>query len=661
MSFFRINNIGILIDPSGGLFQTALQPAPSSYITLQGRRIYDADGVLTVPRGPEMVVSSAAAINDIDTIADMGANGVRLLLTLNATNGTTPELFRQVLDRVVARGMVAWVSLYMWDDGSGFVIGAPFGGGTFFNLTAPPGTGVCDASTPGPCYLSMWDRAWLKSMMDDYRSHVIIDASQEFIDPSDPETPAGRAAWRDSAIQHVQFFRAAGYQNPLAIMSNYEGRDLYAIVEHAAAIMAADTVLVGGQPQIIFGWQAYWSPTWAPEFYPNYQGALFLGAGQSLTAVQALNTILPTLGYPIQVGFDNYEGDTAGDYGIQMVAAADQQIPWLWWAWAGTGVEGPLAFAQGGASGLQALRDYVEDSPDGFAGARTLAGGSGGGAGTPTGGKTVDTFAYLNSLHNHDAGAGDLNTSTANWLARLAGAAPNGGNVYTCGWQFGFANAWTTPPNAQGQEVVTSPHMSGTSWTGGDQIEVVEMVPDNFDGWTVDPNATNNLGFAYETRLLQIIDAWESNAPNANRVYAVYAGWLDMGPYGDPATISAGQITAYINFALGTYQTWLELLVSRLQAARPGLTIRLHNVSRALMLTWRDTVVSTIPASALFEDDAPHGYSTWYFLAAVADYIELFNEKPPAGFVFDGGWGVHATVQSNYQAIVDFVWTSLKP
>lgn len=660
MSLFRIGNRVIAFTEGGPMTWLIGSPPPTTtnYVTLQGRDIYTAAGQRVVPRGPEMVVSSLAAVNDIDTIADLGANGIRLLLTLNATNGTTPELFRQVLDRVVARGMIAWVSLYVWDDSSNFTIGSSFGGGNFFNLIAPPGTGVCDPATPGACYLSVWDRQWLKDMMYDYRGNVIIDASQEFIDPSNPETSAGRLAWRNSAINHVEFFRAAGYQNPLEIMSNYEGRDLYAIVEHASSILAADTRIVAGQPQIIFGWQAYWSPVWAPDFYPTYQGSLFLGEGQQLTAVQALNTILPTLSYPIQVGFDNYEGDTANDYAIQMEAAADQQIPWLWWAWAGDGVEGPLAFAQGGSTGLQTLRDYVENSPNGFAGARTFSGGS---SGNPVGAKIVDTYAYLNSLHNHDAGLGNLNTSTANWVARMATVAPNGGNTYTCGWMFGFANAWTTPPASQGQEVATSPHIVGGTWTGCNLVEVVEFVPDNFDGPTFDPSSTNNLGFAYTQRLLEIIDAWETNAPNANRSYVIYAGWPAMDAYGDPATLTPTQAANYQAYALGAYQTWLQTLLSQLQAALPSLNIRLNNVSRAVITTWRDTAVSTIPATALFEDNAPHGTATWYFLAGIAEYMELFNEKPPSNFVINPAWGVHQTVVDNYQTIVNFMWTVLNP
>jgi hypothetical protein len=278
----------------------------------------------------------------------------------------------------------------------------------------------------------------------------------------------------------------------------------------------------------------------------------------------------------------------------------------------------------------------------------------------PTGGKRRDVFAYANSLHDHDAGAGNANTSTGNWIARMARAAPNGGNIYTLGRQFGFANAWTTPPSAGGQEEVTS-LMSGTSWTNGNQIEIVEMVPDNFESVTTDPSSPNRFGFAYTTRLLQIIDAWELNAPNSDRVYAIYAGWPDMGPYGDPASLTATQRSNYIAFALGPYQTWMELLVSQLRAARPALNIRLHNVNRATILAWRDTVVNTIPTGTLFEDDAPHGRSTAYFLAAVADYIEIYGEKPPAGFVFDPAWSVNSVVTSNYQAIVDNIYRTLRP
>jgi hypothetical protein len=287
--------------------------------------------------------------------------------------------------------------------------------------------------------------------------------------------------------------------------------------------------------------------------------------------------------------------------------------------------------------------------------------------GTPTGGKTRDVYAFLNSLHNHDAGAGDANTSTGNWVRRLADQAPNGGNTYTLGWQFGFAapGGWTTLPRSGQQEVAPNVYINDAgnpAWTGATNIEVVELVPDNFFGPLVPPNQPNVEGWTYTTRFLFHIDNWEANAPNPNRVYAIHGGWpLLSGNYGSVAGQTPTQRAAYIAHALGTYQAWLDSLTSLLQAARPGLNIVQYGINRASMLAWRDTVVNTIPIATLFEDNAPHGRSTMYFLNAVANYIELFNEKPPANFVFQPSWNVSSVVTSNYQAIVDYIWSVLRP
>lgn len=292
----------------------------------------------------------------------------------------------------------------------------------------------------------------------------------------------------------------------------------------------------------------------------------------------------------------------------------------------------------------------------------------GGGDGTPVGGKTLDVFAHYNSLHNHAAGAATPSTNVGNWVKRFSDQAPNGGNVYTCGAQFGFFPDWTLPPRSTaGQSETTTPYVDQyvASWTNAQQVEVIEFVPDNFDGVGFDPAAVTNMGAAYQTVLLSLIDQWEANAVNANRRYIIYAGWNQLNGFGgsgdDPTTVPPSGFTDWVTFGLGTYQTWMELLVSRLQGLRQALDIRLHNISKAVLTTFRDTTVSTIPVTSLFEDLAPHGRPTWYFLAAVAEYIELFDEKPPVGFVFDPGWGVHATVTSNYQSIVDFIWGVLRP
>lgn len=637
---------------------------PTGQITFAGRAIYNAAGTRIVPRGPELTFP-ASGIADLDAIAATGANAIRVLITTDAINGVTPESLGAFLDRLAFHDMIAWVSFYTWNEASNFAIGAPLGGGNFFSQTAPDGYGVCSTDSHGPCYLSMWDRQWIKDLMATHRSRVIIDAMQEYIAPQgvDPASEAAGVAWRDAAISSVQFFRSRGYTHPLAVMAGRQGRDLARIVQHAADILAADTVQTGGQSQIIFGWQAYWSSVGSPAYYPGWQGSLILGAGQSLTAPQAIDTVLPTLPYPVQAGFDNYPDDTASDWQIQIEAAARQDNAWLWWDWRNGELDCPLDGAT--------CQTYVLTSTDGFAGARTaLSGGGGGGdTGTPVGGQAVDAFYYLNSLHNFADPAGDQNASTrvGNWMDRLATQAPNGGSTYSIGAQFGFFPQWSTPPRAfvKVEETGSPIDEYNASWTNADQIEVVGFVPDNFDGVAFDPSATTNMGAAYVPTLLTLIDAWQANAPNASRRYVVYAGWPQLNGYGgtndDPTTVNPAGYASWISWGLGTYQTWLETMVAQLQAARPALDIRLHNVNKALLLTLRDTVVSTIPVGSLFQDLSPHGRETWYCLAGIAEYIETYGEKPPAGFTFNPAWNVHATVTANYQAIVDHMWGVLRP
>ena len=323
-------------------------------------------------------------------------------------------------------------------------------------------------------------------------------------------------------------------------------------------------------------------------------------------------------------------------------------------------------------SRYQAAVDYNNDELE-----------TGGDTGAPVGGKTAHAYLYLNSLYNHANPGSGQNASTriGNWIKRMAEAAvtaPNGKNTFTVNAQFGFFNAWTNPPAGTAMfEEVSSPYILPwtSTWSGASNITRVGFVPDNFDGQYFDPAVNTNMGAAYQTRLLSFIDAWETNAPNPNREYYVFSGWPAMNIYGgsgdNPSTVPAGPPSGYagwLSYGLGAYQAWMELLVSRLRAARPGLNIRLHHTSRASLLAFRDTAVNGVARNTLFEDLAPHGRGSMYLIAAIAEYIELFDEKPPSnlfvsggGWSGDPGWPVDAAIKSNYQAIVDYIWGVLRP
>jgi len=330
----------------------------SSTIQLIGNRILDTSGKQIVARGPEMVAASTDLTSGIDTAAAMGANAARLLLTVDAANGMTPATFDTIVGRAVSHDMLVWISLYTWDAANNNVVSSALGGGNFYSLPAPAGTGTCSKTTPSPCYLAVWSRQWLKDLIAKYKGHVIVDAMQEYIGVADASSEAGRTEWATAAQTNIKWFRSAGYVQPLEVMSNFQGRDLFAVVEQGASIRGADTLVIGGYPQTMFGWQAYWADSW----YKSWQGGLLLGGTSTITGAQAVHQFAVTQQFPIEVGFDNYPGDTSTEYKAQIDQAAIDNASWLWWSWTGSNtVECP----NDGAT----CQSYVTTAQAGFAGA----------------------------------------------------------------------------------------------------------------------------------------------------------------------------------------------------------------------------------------------------------------------------------------------------
>lgn len=291
--------------------------------------------------------------------------------------------------------------------------------------------------------------------------------------------------------------------------------------------------------------------------------------------------------------------------------------------------------------------------------------------GTPVGGQTANMFFFLNSLYNHVVGTGTANTYVSNWLGRLSAQAPTP-NTLTFSQRFGFAEEWPSVPQINGNttvmEVPQGPISYTSTWVGANTIEVVGFVTDNFFGMSVAPDQPNTGGWNYITELLRIIDGWEANAPNPNRTYRLYSSWsalrndagnvVPAGALGEGVVNEPGKLAWYARNET-VYEPWNALIVSMLQAARPTLDIRLHEVGKALRVVHRDiAAIHGMNMTDLFFDGS-HGKPSWYLMAGIAEYICQFGEKPPAGLVFDPAWGVHATVEANYQVIVDNMWTTL--
>lgn len=63
-----------------------------------------------------------------------------------------------------------------------------------------------------------------------------------------------------------------------------------------------------------------------------------------------------------------------------------------------------------------------------------------------------------------------------------------------------------------------------------------------------------------------------------------------------------------------------------------------------------------IPIDSLYEDDAPHGRPSIYFLAALTTYMAMTEELAPS---YSAPSIIHPVITSNYQSVVNFIWDEL--
>jgi hypothetical protein len=174
----------------------------------------------------------------------------------------------------------------------------------------------------------------------------------------------------------VRTIREFGYTMPVTVMGNQYGRDLPSIVARGPSIFASD-------PQIIFGWQAYWGNS---GWYQSWYG-MTLAEGIQQSATQP---------FPVQVGLTSLAdpGDPL-DYQAALTEAHRAGVGWLWWNWSqppwASGRSDPPERPENGGEGVcvSAATTHHGEGPHPWGVRRpTCNGGAsrpGGGSGSPPG------------------------------------------------------------------------------------------------------------------------------------------------------------------------------------------------------------------------------------------------------------------------------------
>ena len=277
---------------------------------------------------------------------------------------------------------------------------------------------------------------------------------------------------------------------------------------------------------------------------------------------------------------------------------------------------------------------------------------------TPSGVSEIRSYFFGHSLMYHTATdyPNKNHLAMPYWVGQLAGA--NGQTLLATG-EFRTAN-YQLPPQASWVFDGVDPGWGG-DFASSDYDTVVyteqnfvqDVPPDTvyFDG-SGDPIGS----------VLRVLDYARTQEPGIN--FYIYQSWPDGEiimpnydpPNGGNVMPTAQQVATYYEMALGVDHAWWLELQDEVSAIRSNVKmVPLGFILCRLLTEMPD--LAAIPFEDLYEDNAPHGRPTIYFLAGMIQYAAMYQQRPPAGFAVPAV--INSAVDDNYDAIAAFIWDEL--
>ncbi|MDF1695435.1 MAG: T9SS type A sorting domain-containing protein, partial [Saprospiraceae bacterium] len=140
--------------------------------------------------------------------------------------------------------------------------------------------------------------------------------------------------------------------------------------------------------------------------------------------------------------------------------------------------------------------------------------------------------------------------------------------------------------------------------------------------------------------------------------FFVYENWPDMAPFlnnGFPP--SEDEWADYLAYMNGDFHDWFLEYYYAIAEAYPNSCVKMIPVGPVINSLLTFEPFNQIPIEELYEDDAPHGRSTIYFLGALATYMAMYAEKPPSNFEVDAI--IHPIIQQNLDNAIEYIFSRL--
>ena len=140
-----------------------------------------------------------------------------------------------------------------------------------------------------------------------------------------------------------------------------------------------------------------------------------------------------------------------------------------------------------------------------------------------------------------------------------------------------------------------------------------------------DPNGTSPISAT------RTISDWLQTQEVSIRIY-IYENWLDMAPYLASFPPTPAELADYHDYTLDDFHDWWIEYHDSLLIQRPDHEIKTIPAGPKLAELMLETEVGNILVTNLYEDVAPHGRASLYFLASLISYMSIFGEEALATF-----------------------------
>ncbi len=273
--------------------------------------------------------------------------------------------------------------------------------------------------------------------------------------------------------------------------------------------------------------------------------------------------------------------------------------------------------------------------------------------------KDIGIYAFRHSLIDHRPPAiptPSNETTIFHWMNDIA---VHHGQEFSAGGQYGFlTNHDDLPPFSQwGYDEVPPVWDSETESFADSKINTVMLTAANFIQY-VSPEFMHPLDemTSATNSTLKIFD-WVKDQNEQINLY-IYINWPEMNLEQEypPNLPSEEEWNLYNEYTQNDFLRWWTTMHDQVIMARPYFNIKAIPVG-PILSKLLNTIIADVPFSEIYEDSAPHGRPSLYFLAGLISYMAIFEEIPDDTYQPDVQ--VHHIITDNLTEIKALIWGEL--